>query len=122
MQNRSNGAPSTWWNTRQDIGTLFEDVFQRHAQEKNIPISYQTERARNAMLQDLRKFAADDDWPRAKAQLHECILHRPARPIDTGPLFCLDGPGKQRDVGASTKVLALTGDPISGALLADTSK
>ena len=30
-------------------------------EEKHIPISYQTERARNAMLHDLRKFAANDD-------------------------------------------------------------
>ena len=36
--------------------------------EKHIPISYQTERARNAMLDDLRKFAADRQWPRADYQ------------------------------------------------------
>jgi ATP-dependent helicase/DNAse subunit B len=57
---------ATWWNERQDIGNLFEEVFAREAEEKHIPISYQTERARNAMLDDLRKFEANDSWPRGE--------------------------------------------------------
>ena len=48
---------ATWWDTRQDIEALFEEVFARKAHEEHIPVSYQTERARNAMLYDLRKFA-----------------------------------------------------------------
>jgi RecB family exonuclease len=59
---------ATWWNTGQDIGTLFEALFQRKAEENHIPISYQTERARNAMLQDLRKFAAHDHRGRGEYQ------------------------------------------------------
>jgi ATP-dependent helicase/DNAse subunit B len=56
---------SSWWSERPDIAALFEEVFARHAAEKRILTSYQTERARNTMLDDLRKFAAEDSWPRA---------------------------------------------------------
>ena len=42
-----------------DIEALFRrGVRASRATQKHIPISYQTERARNAMLDDLRKFAA----------------------------------------------------------------
>jgi ATP-dependent helicase/DNAse subunit B len=55
---------SRWWNGRPDIAALFEEVFARHAAEKRILTRYQTERARNTMLDDLRHFAANDTWPR----------------------------------------------------------
>jgi RecB family exonuclease len=54
-----------WWTERPDIEALFVEVFARVAAEKRILTSYQTERARNTMLDDLRKFAAEDRWPRA---------------------------------------------------------
>jgi ATP-dependent helicase/DNAse subunit B len=47
-----------WWTDRREIGSVFEDVFARVAAAKGILISYQTERARNQMLDDLRRFEA----------------------------------------------------------------
>lgn len=55
-----------WWQEGGDIAAIFEAVFAEEAEESNIPAhSYQTERKRNAMLADLRAFAADDRWQRA---------------------------------------------------------
>jgi ATP-dependent helicase/DNAse subunit B len=55
-----------WWQDGGDIAAVFETVFAEAAEEANIPAhSYQTERKRNAMLADLRVFAADGRWPRA---------------------------------------------------------
>jgi ATP-dependent helicase/DNAse subunit B len=54
-----------WWHDRGDIAAVFETVFAEEAEKANIPAhSYQTERKRNAMLADLRAFAADDRWRR----------------------------------------------------------
>ena len=55
----------TWWPGGGAIEPVFEEVFQRQLEEKRIPRAYRTERLRNAMLDDLRAFAADDAWPRA---------------------------------------------------------
>ncbi len=56
---------AAWWREGGDIAAHFDTVFARYAQEHAIPIhSYQTERLRNAMLDDLRAFAADPQWPR----------------------------------------------------------
>jgi ATP-dependent helicase/DNAse subunit B len=57
-----------WWQDGGDIAATFETVFSGAAEENNIPAqSYQTERKRNAMLADLRAFAADERWPRGGA-------------------------------------------------------
>jgi ATP-dependent helicase/DNAse subunit B len=53
-----------WWNEGGDIAAVFEEVFAQISAKYRIQVSYQTERARNAMLDDLRKFAADDEWDR----------------------------------------------------------
>jgi ATP-dependent helicase/DNAse subunit B len=54
-----------WWQDGGDIAEVFETVFAEAAEEANIPAhSYQTERKRNAMLADLRAFAADGRWQR----------------------------------------------------------
>ena len=55
-----------WWQAGGDIAPIFETVFAEQAEKLNIPAhSYQTERKRNAMLTDLRAFAADERWQRA---------------------------------------------------------
>ncbi len=54
-----------WWREGGDIAALFENVFARYVEEKRIPAaSYQTERLRNGMLEDLLQFARADIWPR----------------------------------------------------------
>jgi ATP-dependent helicase/DNAse subunit B len=58
-----------WWpDPEQSIAGLFESVFERLCEEKRIPTAYHTERLRNAMLDDLRAFAAHSEWPRALFQ------------------------------------------------------
>jgi ATP-dependent helicase/DNAse subunit B len=59
---------AAWWAGQGDIAPLFEDVFARYVEEKRIPWGYHTERLRNAMLDDLRGFAADSQWPREDYQ------------------------------------------------------
>ena len=54
-----------WWNQPQDIAPLFERIFARRLEEAHIPNGYHTERLRNAMLDDLKRFAAHDEWQRA---------------------------------------------------------
>ena len=54
-----------WWNQPQDIAPLFERIFARRLEEAHIPNGYHTERLRNAMLDDLKRFAAQDQWQRA---------------------------------------------------------
>jgi ATP-dependent helicase/DNAse subunit B len=53
-----------WWKDGEDIETVFEQVFAEVAAERGIRTSYHTERLRNAMIADLRAFAADGRWPR----------------------------------------------------------
>ena len=54
-----------WWNAPQDVAPLFEQVFARHLKDARIPNGYHTERLRNAMLDDLKRFTSQDEWPRA---------------------------------------------------------
>jgi len=55
---------AAWWADQGDVAPLFEDVFARFVEEERIPSGYHTERLHNAMLDDLRGFAADGEWPR----------------------------------------------------------
>jgi ATP-dependent helicase/DNAse subunit B len=57
-----------WWQQPQDISALFERIFSDHLKQKFIPSGYHTERLRNAMLDDLRRFTVDDGWPRIACQ------------------------------------------------------
>jgi ATP-dependent helicase/DNAse subunit B len=59
---------AAWWPDHGDIAPLFEDVFARFVEEERIPSGYHTERLHNAMLDDLRGFAADGQWPRGDFQ------------------------------------------------------
>jgi ATP-dependent helicase/DNAse subunit B len=53
-----------WWRERRDVAPLFEQVFARHLEAVHIPDDYHTERVRNAMLDDLKRFTSEDAWPR----------------------------------------------------------
>ena len=53
-----------WWPRPQDIGAIFERVFARTMAERHVPFGYHSERLRNAMLDDLRRFAAYRGWQR----------------------------------------------------------
>src|SRR5262249_51469906 len=55
---------AAWWAEPRPIESIFEAVFARQLKEKRIPVCYHTERLRNAMLADLRAFAADHQWRR----------------------------------------------------------
>jgi RecB family exonuclease len=57
-----------WWQQPQEMAPLFERIFERYLEEKLIPSGYHTERLRNAMLEDLCKFASEDKWPRGAFQ------------------------------------------------------
>jgi RecB family exonuclease len=59
---------AAWWARQGDIAPLFEDVFARYVEDERIPWGYDTERLHNAMLDDLRAFAADGQWPRGNFQ------------------------------------------------------
>jgi len=59
---------AAWWADQGDVTPLFEDVFARYVEQERIPWGYHTERLRNAMLDDLRGFAADEQWPRGDYQ------------------------------------------------------
>jgi ATP-dependent helicase/DNAse subunit B len=59
---------AAWWADQGDVAPLFEDVFARFVEEERIPSGYHTERLHNAMLDDLRGFAADGQWPRGDFQ------------------------------------------------------
>ena len=52
-----------WYLEPRDIEALFLEEFGRAIEEKRIPQGYHTERLRNAMIDDLRAFAADGRWP-----------------------------------------------------------
>ena len=53
-----------WYRAPQEIGTLFDRIFEEQCEEKRIPPGYHTERLRQAMREDLERFAADGQWPR----------------------------------------------------------
>ena len=57
-----------WYAQPQDIGLLFDRHFEECREEYRIPAAYHTERLRQAMREDLERFAADDTWPRAAFQ------------------------------------------------------
>ncbi len=58
-----------WWREGGDIAARFESVFARYVEDQRIlAASYQTERLRNGMLEDLLQFARSDTWPRAAYQ------------------------------------------------------
>jgi ATP-dependent helicase/DNAse subunit B len=57
-----------WWREARDVAPLFEEVFARHLDAAHIPNGYRTERLRNAMLDDLKRFTGGDAWPRAGFQ------------------------------------------------------
>jgi ATP-dependent helicase/DNAse subunit B len=57
-----------WWRDPRDVAPLFEQVFARHLEAVHIPNAYHTERLRNAMLDDLKRFTSGDAWPRAVFQ------------------------------------------------------
>ncbi len=60
------------------MAPLFERVFARYVEDERIPCGYHTERLRNAMLDDLRAFAADGQWPRGdfQSRMEEKFLFR----------------------------------------------
>ncbi|MBV9506653.1 MAG: PD-(D/E)XK nuclease family protein, partial [Acidobacteriia bacterium] len=49
-----------------EIREQFERIFAEHCERHHVPQGYHTERLRNAMLADLERFAADDQWPRVR--------------------------------------------------------
>ena len=53
-----------WWDSPQEIAPLFERVFAHRLEEEYVPFGYHSERLRNRMLDDLRRFAADHGWRR----------------------------------------------------------
>jgi RecB family exonuclease len=57
-----------WWKQPRDVAPLFERVFADHLEAAHIPNGYHTERLRNAMLDDLKRFTGGDTWPRAAFQ------------------------------------------------------
>jgi ATP-dependent helicase/DNAse subunit B len=57
-----------WWHDPQNVVPLFERIFARHLEELHIPNGYHTERLRNAMLDDLKRFTSQDRWPRGDWQ------------------------------------------------------
>jgi ATP-dependent helicase/DNAse subunit B len=59
---------AAWWPDQGDVAPLFESVFARYVEAERIPSGYHTERLHNAMLDDLRGFAADGQWPRGDFQ------------------------------------------------------
>src|ERR1035437_2584865 len=59
---------AAWWPRQGDVAPLFESVFERYVEAERIPIGYHTERLHNAMLDDLRGFVGDGQWPRGDFQ------------------------------------------------------
>ena len=62
-----------WFRERQELEPLFDRIFAGHRVQKRIPLSFQTERTRNDMLDHLSAFIDHDQWPRAefKSRLEE---------------------------------------------------
>ena len=61
-------ALAEWFRVRQEIEPLFDRIFAAQREKKRIPLSFQTERARNEMLDHLRAFLEHDEWPRGEFQ------------------------------------------------------
>ena len=82
-----------WYAERGDIAALFARLFAQAIEEKRIPRNYHTERLRNAMLDDLRAFAADEQWRRAgwRSRVEEPFTFRLAEGVEvTGKIDRLD--------------------------------
>jgi ATP-dependent helicase/DNAse subunit B len=54
---------ASWYAQPRDISALFEEIFARTLEEKQIPAGYHTERLRNAMLGDLLAFTRAERFP-----------------------------------------------------------
>jgi ATP-dependent helicase/DNAse subunit B len=52
-----------WYARPQDMAALFEEIFARTLEDKQIPAGYHTERLRNAMLDDLLAFTRAERFP-----------------------------------------------------------
>jgi ATP-dependent helicase/DNAse subunit B len=57
-----------WYAEPGDIAALFEEIFARTLEEKQIPAGYHTERLRNGMLDDLVAFTRAERFPAGKFQ------------------------------------------------------
>jgi ATP-dependent helicase/DNAse subunit B len=55
-----------WFRAPQDLEPLFDRIFAEHRDKKRIPLSFQSERTRNNMLDHVRAFLEQDEWPRAE--------------------------------------------------------
>lgn len=55
-----------WFRAPRDLEPLFDRIFAEYREKKRIPWSFQTERVRNDMLDHLRAFPEQDQWPRAQ--------------------------------------------------------
>ena len=53
-----------WWDDPRDIAVVFERVFNDVLEKKHVPFGYHSERLRNQMLDDLRRFSAEQHWRR----------------------------------------------------------
>jgi ATP-dependent helicase/DNAse subunit B len=62
-----------WHRERQELEPLFDRIFAAQREKKRIPLSFQTERIRNDMLDHLRAFLDQDEWPHGefKSRLEE---------------------------------------------------
>jgi ATP-dependent helicase/DNAse subunit B len=59
-----------WYGQPQDIGELFDQVYERYLEEKQIPPGYHTERLRFELRDHLKAFAEDGYWPRENFTSH----------------------------------------------------
>jgi ATP-dependent helicase/DNAse subunit B len=57
-----------WYAQPRDIAALFEEIFARTLEEKQIPAGYHTERLRNGMLDDLLAFTRAERFPAGEFQ------------------------------------------------------
>ena len=55
---------AAWYRSPEEIGALFDRIFEESREQNRIPAGYHTERLRQAMRDDLERFAADATWPR----------------------------------------------------------
>jgi RecB family exonuclease len=53
-----------WCASGSDLAPIFQRIFEETCEQKRILPGYHTERLRNAILEDLERFAADATWPR----------------------------------------------------------
>ena len=59
---------ASWYAEPRDMPGLFEEMFERTLEEKQIPAGYHTERLRNAMLDDLLAFTREERFPPGEYQ------------------------------------------------------